>query len=391
MANGENSIVMGYVYNAEGKPESVGAMMPPQLPGKVSALEGRVDALETSGGTGSVPELSDAVNSTSSTTAASSKAVKIAYDKAAEAQNVADEAIAKAVNYTGATATEPGVAGLVPPAAAGEQENFLRGDGGWGYPTRQSPTHLYVDQERGDDDNSGLTKLSAFATIDGALKSLIDIYSIGSGGVKIHIAHGTYNKIIVPSYLSQGGILTFTNDGDIGDVTISSTGDPVINIDSTSSPVVVKNITFDYTSDTSNVDVISISSGNLSLEKCKIKINKNDSDKTLYIINSRSLSYVNIKGIDIQISGGNNSYVFRSCDHSTIFLYGNIVISGNFHTFVACDRYGVALSVSANFSGDATGKRYEVSRCSLIHTNGQGPDYLPGSEAGTVDRTSHYL
>lgn len=96
MANGENSIVMGYVYNSEGKPEAVGAMMPPQLPGKVSALEGRVDALETSGGTGSGPALSDAVDSTSSTTAASSMAVKTAYDKALEAQDSAEAADGKA-------------------------------------------------------------------------------------------------------------------------------------------------------------------------------------------------------------------------------------------------------------------------------------------------------
>ena len=93
MANGENSIVMGYVYNSERKPEAVGAMMPLQLPGKVSALEGRVDALETSGGTGSGPDLSDAVDSDSSTTAASSRAVKTAYEKALSVQKFLEQAV----------------------------------------------------------------------------------------------------------------------------------------------------------------------------------------------------------------------------------------------------------------------------------------------------------
>lgn len=63
-------------------------------------------------------KLSSAVNSSSEETAATSKAVKTAYDAANK-------------TMTGATATVAGAAGIVPQPAAGDQGKFLRGDGTW--------------------------------------------------------------------------------------------------------------------------------------------------------------------------------------------------------------------------------------------------------------------
>lgn len=63
-------------------------------------------------------KLSSAVNSSSEEIAATSKAVKTAYDAANKAM-------------TGATATAAGASGNVPQPAAGDQGKFLRGDGTW--------------------------------------------------------------------------------------------------------------------------------------------------------------------------------------------------------------------------------------------------------------------
>ena len=115
--------------NDGGTSRSLGHTADPKLPGKVSELEGRVEVLEakpgyvlpaasteTLGGVkvdgttitaaedgtisavgdGSGPALSDAVDSDSSTTAASSLAVKTAYDAATAAQSAADAAQATA-------------------------------------------------------------------------------------------------------------------------------------------------------------------------------------------------------------------------------------------------------------------------------------------------------
>ena len=116
-------------FNDGGTPRSLGHTADPQLPGKVSELESRVEALEakpdyalpvattdTVGGVkvdgttitarpdgtisavgdGSGPELSDAVDSDSRTTVASSLAVKTAYDAATAAGEAADAASAAA-------------------------------------------------------------------------------------------------------------------------------------------------------------------------------------------------------------------------------------------------------------------------------------------------------
>ena len=64
-------------------------------------------------------KLSNAVDSNSEETAATSKAVKTAYDAANK-------------TMTGATATAAGESGNVPQPAAGDQGKFLRGDGTWG-------------------------------------------------------------------------------------------------------------------------------------------------------------------------------------------------------------------------------------------------------------------
>lgn len=63
-------------------------------------------------------KLSSAVNSSSEDIAATPKAVKAAYDKAT-------------TSMSGATATQPGAAGIVPQPVAGDQVKFLRGDGKW--------------------------------------------------------------------------------------------------------------------------------------------------------------------------------------------------------------------------------------------------------------------
>ena len=391
MANGENSIVMGYVYNSEGKPESVGAMMPPQLPRKVSALEGRVDALETSGGTGSGPALSDAVDSTSSTTAASSKAVKIAYDKAAEAQNVADEAIAKAVNYTGATATEPGVAGLVPPAAAGEQEKFLRGDGTFAYPAPSLIGTLYVNSSTGRDTNDGLTAETPFATVSEALRRLITRYAINSGGVTINVATGEYKeKINVPNPNSTFGFINIVGESD---VTFILENKMFIETGLSKGLIRIKNINVDFQcNEYSSVSGV-VFCGDFSkieIEGCKFKIKKTNS-KVLNIINCIG-GRIDISNCAFSCDDANKKTILFNCSTSgNIWINNSIEINGTYNKIVFSDTKSLCCFSGTSFSWNPTGKRYDVNRGSMIATGGQGIEYIPGTEAGTVDKTSHYL
>lgn len=78
-----------YIRGKDGRPRLIGRTADPELPGRVTALEERMEAIEAA--PGGVP-LSDAVDSTSSTTAATSKAVKTAWDKASGAAATANAA-----------------------------------------------------------------------------------------------------------------------------------------------------------------------------------------------------------------------------------------------------------------------------------------------------------
>lgn len=78
-----------YIRGKDGRPRLIGKTADPELPGRMAALEERMEALETA--PGGVP-LSDAVDSASSTTAATSKAVKTAYDAGVTAQEAAEAA-----------------------------------------------------------------------------------------------------------------------------------------------------------------------------------------------------------------------------------------------------------------------------------------------------------
>ena len=78
-----------YIRGKDGRPRLVGSTADPQLPGRMAALEDRMEVLETA--PGGVP-LSDAVDSASSTTAATSRAVKTAYDAGVAAAAAADTA-----------------------------------------------------------------------------------------------------------------------------------------------------------------------------------------------------------------------------------------------------------------------------------------------------------
>ena len=78
-----------YIRGKDGRPRLIGSTADPQLPGRMAALEDRMEVLETA--PGGVP-LSDAVDSASSTTAATSRAVKTAYDAGVAAAAAADTA-----------------------------------------------------------------------------------------------------------------------------------------------------------------------------------------------------------------------------------------------------------------------------------------------------------
>lgn len=59
--------------------------------------------------------------------------------------------------------------------------------------------------------------------------------------------------------------------------------------------------------------------------------------------------------------------------------------------FAQCANMGMILAAGVTFSGTATGLRYGVSLNSVIHTNGGGANFFPGSVAGTASSGGQYV
>lgn len=333
-----------YIRGKDGRPQLVGKTADPQLPGRVTALEGRVEQI---------------------------------------------------VNYRGATASEPGVAGLVPSASAGTDNRFLSSFGDWRHGTTREVLvaikTLYVRTD-GDDGNDGSVNDSAhaFRTLAAAVnfvhrnyffeRSIYPIIQLGAGtfsGIDINAPYGATRSSILLS--GAGKEQTF----------IKSTDSYCLNVHN--GEVSINNLCIQHvTNNTSTAGVIVSSGSMLRVENCGF-LSKGDNAATVKMIDLRGEIYT--------LWGGDNSIINERAG-AAIFcdlqLGGRLNgggawdVNGNFSPFIHADLMS-CVNFSGTFRGNATGKRYVCSRNSLINTNGKGPDYLPGDEGGTVDETSHYF
>ena len=92
------------------------------------------------------------------------------------------------------------------------------------------------------------------------------------------------------------------------------------------------------------------------------------------------------------IAGGSGRHIIGAIGgyatnvNSAVSLTGNPAFGA---AFVDCESHGIVSCYGAAFSGAATGPRFYVATGGLIHTNGAGPTFLPGSVAGTVDPATY--
>ena len=333
-----------YIRGKDGRPHLVGETADPQLPGRVTALEERVESI---------------------------------------------------VNYSGATASKPGVAGLVPSASAGTDNRFLSAFGDWRHGTTREvlvePKTLYVRTD-GDDGNDGSVDDSAhaFRTIAAAVnfahrhyfveQNVYPIIQLGAGtfsGIDINAPYGAMNSLITLSGAGKGQ--TF----------IESTDSYCLKVHY--GEVFIKELCIQHvTNDVSTAGVTVAAGSLLRVVNCAFR-SKGTNSSTVRMIDLRGEMYAPRDGENSIINERAGAAIF--CDlqlGGRLNGGGSWDVSGKFSPFINADLMS-CVNFSGTFSGNATGKRYVCSRNSLINTNGKGPDYLPGDEGGTVDKTSHYF
>ncbi len=92
--------------------------------------------------------------------------------------------------------------------------------------------------------------------------------------------------------------------------------------------------------------------------------------------------------------GGSSPYRIFGCHQATLWAYQANIVLENFGSMIYATAYsdsGYIYLKESNFSGAITGMRYQAINNGVIHTNGAGPDLIPGTIAGTTSRGGIYI
>lgn len=496
-----------YRYNERGEAEKVGDLMSPQLPAKVNELEGRVDALESSGGPGGpspdnvtvaasdgklvvkdiaiggdAGDLASArgifavsgksldcndltksgmyrcyatgsVNTPAVGSASSGIAGKILviadsagdyvtqvfysdltgspkvwtrnYDSSIGwrpwrlllSEYEIGDGIHKGPNgvfsvpeYDGATSSEPGTAGLVPPATSAERERFFRGDGTYvevlsrKYDARVGDLHFYVRAD-GNDANDGLADSPerAFKTTAKVMRAVVSETAPGAGRVTVHYGEGEFVGGLSILNLPFNTALTITGAGkDKTKSLVSSSASAIgVLLGSGGATTTINNLCIEFVRTTQvGGFVCDCIAGTTVFNSVRFSIvDRSDAvegDYGYYIVAAVGQAVANIRSgcefvSDIQGSPTVKPYVIGALNGGVVTVDGDITCSGSAGVFASAYNRGYMRMSNAVFSGSMTGRRYYASSGSIIYTNGQGPDFLPGSTAGSVQTASGAL
>lgn len=111
-----------------------------------------------------------------------------------------------------------------------------------------------------------------------------------------------------------------------------------------------------------------------------------------HIVGMGSGALVSSNGNPYTIAGGGGSHILTSLGGDCSVANSAVAITGTpafTQNFATADSHGMMLVYGCAFSGAATGSRFAVSTGGLIHTNGGGVNFLPGSVAGTVNAPTY--
>lgn len=145
----------------------------------------------------------------------------------------------------------------------------------------------------------------------------------------------------------------------------------------------------------------------LYLRTCKINLDTN-SDTTSIIFNSIAGSNIELRAMNAGENGMQLTYSASLGDFRNVFfvdaanLYlctemaitGTLPITGAFCQVTAAGNYSNEAMGSGmkapKITGSATGRRYAVQYNGICRVNGAGPEFFPGSQAGTASTGGQY-
>lgn len=403
-----------YIRGQDGRPRLVGETADPQLPGRVTALEQRVDAIEAA--PGGVP-LSDAVDSASSTTAATSKAVKTAFDMAAA---VATKERPGNVRPGAALSVDAsGILSISPADATGDELDGIRRGLGILIPLTANK-EFHVNGETGSDTidaGRGESADRPFRTLQACLDHVCGNYAVGKYIVDIRLHNGTYPGPFTLGAFARttGGIRLSCYSADYA-ATLTSRNAYLFT--AWGGVWTLSGLNIDVQADEnsglavpSTMGIIAASDCNVYLDGCSFNAAYSGDAPAkarlmrLFVANKNGLinfsSTARAKN-SITFSKGNATElsVLSASFGGQINLAASgtsqaectITAAGDCSVFAAAGGGIITRPAALNFyavvQGDVTGQRYAATHGGAISVAGAGPEFYPGTKAGTVDATT---
>lgn len=280
---------------------------------------------------------------------------------------------------------------------------------------------FYVNGETGSDtldDGRGETSSKPFKTIQACVKYVTENYNIVSYTVTINVAQGTYNELLVLSDYSRttGRILIKAQEGQTVKLTNQSNFTNCVRC--LAGLWYLQDIECDLTLTNENVSAGAyfvcpiIASGNsatIYVVSCDLIVNLTVEPQSwigIVCSTAGATVYIDKQSVHSLLNGANYSgkflFDFYSTSSGTIALMAgsssepnSITLSGDFYCVAYAGDATIRLTTGTNsvpmqfIDNGVTGIRYNASNGGRIITQGAGPEYFPGTIAGTVSSSTY--
>lgn len=272
-------------------------------------------------------------------------------------------------------------------------------------------TNFYVNKSHASasdtlNEGRGLSASKPFKTIQACINYIATNYNLSNFNVNVLVAGGTYTEnISLPPYTATTGTITIKPQTDSDTVAIRG----YIYGDGNKNIIISKAIFYNIDSSSYGTSAYNqfylFNGGSLTLTDCQVKIDTANS-RGMNIFSTYAGGIINIGG------GTNDSYGFKLSFNTSAISLSNVFYStGNIYQRTHCVLEGnptitQAFATVANaglfqclrssgwstlhWTGTATGKRYNATLNGIFSVQGGGPNFFPGSTAGTTATGGQY-
>lgn len=249
--------------------------------------------------------------------------------------------------------------------------------------TTLSANLTYYVSPTGDDTNDGASTTTAFKSIEKAV-NVASAIDLNGYGITIKLLDGTYETgaRLRPYKSGGGGIVIEGNYNTPENVTISTLGQAFI----------AEGTGADYSfygfRIAASRTIFECSHGaSFTLGKLIISYSPH------YQLNAHHRGSIYVKD-DCVIESGASVHA-RAADYGLIEESRVVILlqnSPNYSSaYIEVERFGLVNLEYATYNGAATGKRFNASSASIIYTQSDDLNYIPGSIAGTVQSGALYI